>query len=94
MYWPISLSKWRRLPAPSAWTRTGKRFSRAIDFQQQEFLRFVHDHYVARGVRELDTDKLPQLIESKYHSIRDAVRELGPAVGIREVFVGFQRHLY
>ncbi len=64
------------------------------DYKQQEFLRFVLGHYVARGVRELDTDKLPQLIELKYHSMGDAVRELGPAGGIREVFVGFQRHLY
>jgi type I restriction enzyme R subunit len=64
------------------------------DYKQQEFLRFVLDHYVARGVRELDTDKLPQLIELKYHSMGDAVRELGPAGGIRAVFVGFQRHLY
>jgi type I restriction enzyme R subunit len=67
---------------------------RGHDFRQQEFLRFVLDHYVARGVRELDTDKLPQLIELKYHSMGDAVRELGPAGNIREVFVGFQRHLY
>lgn len=64
------------------------------DYKQREFLRFVLDHYVARGVRELDTDKLPQLIELKYHSMGDAVRELGPAANIREVFVGFQRHLY
>jgi type I restriction enzyme R subunit len=64
------------------------------DYKQQAFLRFVLDHYVARGVGELDTDKLPQLIELKYHSMGDAVRELGPAGNIREVFVGFQRHLY
>lgn len=64
------------------------------DYRQQEFLRFVLDHYVARGVGELDTDKLPRLIELKYHSLGDAVRELGPAARIRDVFVGFQRHLY
>jgi len=54
----------------------------------------VLDHYVARGVGELSTDKLPQLIELKYHSLGDAVRELGPAGQIREVFVEFQRYLY
>ncbi|MEX1215239.1 EcoAI/FtnUII family type I restriction enzme subunit R [Saccharospirillum sp.] len=64
------------------------------DYQQQDFLRFVLDHYVARGVGELSTDKLPQLIELKYHSLGDAVRELGPAGQIREVFVEFQQHLY
>lgn len=64
------------------------------DDRQQEFLRFVLDHYVARGVGELDTDKLPQLIELKYHNVNDAVAELGPVANIREVFVDFQRHLY
>jgi type I restriction enzyme R subunit len=67
---------------------------RDYDYRQQEFLRFVLDHYVHRGVTELDTDKLPQLIELKYHSVGDAVAELGPARDIREVFEGFQRYLY
>ena len=64
------------------------------DYGQQEFLRFVLDHYVARGVGELDTDKLPQLIELKYQSVGDAVRELGPVAEIRRVFEGFQKYLY
>lgn len=63
-------------------------------YEQKDFLEFVLNHYVARGVGELSTDKLPQLIALKYHSLDDAVRELGPAGMIREVFVGFQKHLY
>ncbi|WP_200877010.1 hypothetical protein [Porticoccus hydrocarbonoclasticus] len=51
-------------------------------------------HYVERGVGELDLEKLPQLIELKYHSIRDVVNELGEVKNIRDVFVGFQRDLY
>ena len=51
-------------------------------------------HYVERGVGELDLEKLPQLIELKYHSIRDAVNKLGEVKNIRDVFVGFQRNLY
>ncbi|MBP5979935.1 MAG: DEAD/DEAH box helicase family protein [Halomonas sp.] len=64
------------------------------NYQQLEFLRFVLGHYVERGVGELDPDKLPLLIELKYHTIRDAVSELGPVGNIRDVFVEFQRHLY
>ena len=64
------------------------------DYRQQEFLRFVLDHYVERGVSELDPDKLPQLIELKYHSLGDAVQELGAVNSIRQVFVDFQQHLY
>lgn len=64
------------------------------DYRQQEFLEFVLGHYVDHGVGELDPEKLPQLIELKYHNVHDAVRELGPVAGIRDVFVGFQQHLY
>ncbi len=71
-----------------------QRIFRGHDYRQQEFLRFVLDHYVAQGVSELDTAKLPQLIELKYHSLGDAVHELGPVSSIREVFVDFQQHLY
>lgn len=69
-------------------------FSHYNDYRQQEFLQFVLGHYVERGVGELDLEKLPQLIELKYHSIRDAVNELGEVKNIRDVFVGFQRDLY
>lgn len=71
-----------------------ERIFQGHDYRQQEFLRFVLDHYVAQGVSELDTAKLPQLIELKYHSLGDAVHELGPVSSIREVFVDFQQYLY
>ena len=50
--------------------------------------------YVAQGVGELDREKLPQLLGLKYHTVNDAVAELGDAATIRETFVGFQRYLY
>ena len=71
-----------------------ERIFQGHDYRQQEFLRFVLDHYVAQGVSELDTAKLPQLIELKYHSLGDAVQELGPVREIRAAFVDFQQYLY
>ena len=62
--------------------------------KQQEFLDFVLSQYVKEGVMELDQDKLPQLLELKYHNVRDAVVELGHVAEIRKVFVEFQKHLY
>jgi type I restriction enzyme, R subunit len=62
--------------------------------KQQQFLAFVLDHYITQGVGELDQDKLPNLLELKYHSMGDAVTELGSVPEIRNVFVGFQEHLY
>lgn len=64
------------------------------DYAQQEFLRFILDHYVARGVGELSIDKLRPLVDLKYHSINDAAPELGPPGKIRKVFIEFQQHLY
>ena len=62
--------------------------------RQQEFLNFVLGHYIQQGVGELDQDKLPHLLELKYDAITDAVTELGNVTDIREVFIGFQKHLY
>jgi type I restriction enzyme R subunit len=45
-------------------------------------------------VGELDQDKLPQLLELKYHDLRDAVADLGSVNDIRTVFIGFQEYLY
>ncbi|MBG12012.1 MAG: restriction endonuclease subunit R [Alcanivorax sp.] len=64
------------------------------NYRQQEFLRFILDHYIARGVGELSTDKLPRLVGLKYHSVNDAVPALGTPGEIRAVFVEFQQHLY
>lgn len=62
--------------------------------KQQEFLDFVLDQYIKEGVGELDQDKLPQLLELKYHDLRDAVTDLGSVGDIRTVFIGFQEYLY
>jgi len=62
--------------------------------KQQEFLDFILEQYVEAGVGELDCAKLPQLLELKYHGIRDAVSEMGSIQSIRGVFIGFQRYLY
>ena len=44
---------------------------------QREFLDFVLSQYVLVGESELDPDKLPELLQLKYGSPADAVRELG-----------------
>ena len=62
--------------------------------KQREFLDFVLDQYVKQGVRELDEEKLPHLLELKYQAVVDAVAVLGKVANIREMFIGFQKHLY
>lgn len=64
------------------------------DAKQQAFLDFVLSQYVAEGEQELDLDKLPDLLDLKYGSPSDAVRELGSVNDIRQTFTGFQKDLY
>jgi type I restriction enzyme, R subunit len=61
---------------------------------QREFLDFVLAHYIEQGVDELDQDKLPDLLRLRYRDIPDAVAILGNIPQIRDLFVGFQKHLY
>lgn len=49
---------------------------------------------VEHRVSELDNAKLSDLLELRYHSINDAVATLGSVNEIRELFVGFPKHLY
>jgi type I restriction enzyme, R subunit len=63
--------------------------------KQRAFVDFVLAHYVVQGVDELAADKLAPLLKLKYkNAMVDALVELGPADQVRQVFVGFQRHLY
>jgi len=64
------------------------------DEKLQAFLDFVLAQYVNEGVGELAEDKLPDLLELKYHAVNDAAAELGGTTVIREAFIGFQQYLY
>ena len=74
-------------------TRKSRIFT-LYDAKQLEFLDFVLAQYVKEGVGELDQAKLPDLLELKYDAVSDAVAELGSVAKIRDVFIGFQQHLY
>jgi len=66
----------------------------SYDPKLQAFLDFVLAQYVNQGVSELDQDKLSDLLQLKYHSVPDAVEQLGDVPAIRDSFIGFQRYLY
>jgi type I restriction enzyme R subunit len=65
-----------------------------VDEKQKEFLEFVLDKYVEKGVEELDEEKLPKLLNLKYHAIADAEEKLGSIERIRSTFFNFQKVLY
>ncbi len=63
--------------------------------KQQAFVDFVLAQYIKQGVDELDQEKLSPLLKLKYkNALADAFKELGKPEQVRQVFVGFQRHLY
>ncbi|GBL15881.1 putative DNA repair helicase RadD [Microcystis aeruginosa NIES-1211] len=62
--------------------------------KQGEFLDFILDQYIRSGVGELDREKLPKLIEIKYHTINEAISQLGDIQEISGVFISFQPYLY
>lgn len=65
-----------------------------LSTEQKEFLDFVLSKYIDTGVDELDQEKLPALLELKYHSVSDAAEKLGGAGNIRKLFMDFQKYLY
>ena len=64
------------------------------DDKQRAFIDFVLAQYIRQGVDELDGDKLTPLLRLKYAGLNDAFAELGRPDQVRQMFVGFQRHLY
>ena len=64
------------------------------DAKLQAFLDFVMAQYVKQGVEELDLAKVEKLLELKYHTVDDAVGQLGSAPLISDAFVDFQQYLY
>lgn len=71
----------------------GKIFE-GLNEKQKEFLNFVLSKYEEKGVEELNEEKLPILLNLKYHAIANAVSTLGDVDAIRSIFFGFQRSLY
>ena len=59
-----------------------------------EFLEFVLSQYISEGEQELGLEKLPDLLQLKYGTAMDAVRQLGSVAEIRDTFRGFQQSLY
>jgi len=83
-------------PVSRAERAAAARFATSAEFtdKQQGFVDFVLAQYVRQGVDELDAEKLSPLLRLKYQALSDAFAELGRPEQVREVFWGFQPHLY
>ncbi|MBA4336886.1 restriction endonuclease subunit R [bacterium] len=65
-----------------------------LDEKQREFINFVLSKYEEKGVEELDEEKLPVLLNLKYHAIADAEQLLGNVEKMRAIFFAVQKDLY
>ncbi|TLS66499.1 DEAD/DEAH box helicase [Mariprofundus erugo] len=65
-----------------------------LTLEQRVFIEFVLFKYIDSGVFELDQTRLPELINLKYQSLDDGLDALGGIESARDVFLGFQQHLY
>jgi type I restriction enzyme R subunit len=65
-----------------------------LNEKQKEFIEFVLGKYIETGVEELDQEKLPFLLTSKYQSFEDASLMLGDLTKVKDLFLEFQKHLY
>lgn len=66
----------------------------SLTTEQKQFLEFVLSKYIETGVEELDQENLPELLKLKYFALDDAINLLGTIESIKNIFIGFQQHLY
>ena len=74
--------------------QTEDKIFEGLNEKQKEFLNFVLSKYEEKGVEELDEEKLPVLLNLKYHAIANAEQLLGSVEKIRSMFFTFQKNLY
>ena len=65
-----------------------------LNDKQKEFIDFVLSKYIESGFEELDQEKLPILLTNKYQTFEDAGLQLGDLSMVKDLFIGFQSHLY
>ena len=65
-----------------------------LNSKQKDFIEFVLTKYIETGVEELDQEKLPILLTSKYQSLPDASAVLGDLIEVKDIFINFQKYLY
>lgn len=75
-------------------SKTKQSITNSLNNQQKEFIEFVLEQYIEKGVDELNEEKIPDLIKLKYHAVTNAEEALGSVSKIRNTFFEFQKILY
>ena len=75
-------------------SKTKQSITNSLNNQQKEFIEFVLEQYIEKGVDELNEEKIPDIIKLKYHAVTNAEEALGSVSKIRNTFFEFQKILY
>ena len=63
--------------------------------EQKAFVDFILSKYIQFGFKELGNDKLPDLVQMKYHSMSDAITKLSMKPhDLRRLFLSMQHDMY
>ena len=71
-----------------------KGYMERLERHQREFAEFMKMAYIRAGVEELGWEKLPQLMELHYGSMKRGLEVLGSPQKAQDLFRDFQRQLY
>ena len=71
-----------------------KAYAEALPDTQKEFVDYLINAYIASGVEELGTQRLPQLLALKFGSIPEGIRRMGGPLQARETYYEAQKVLY
>ena len=71
-----------------------KGYMEKLERQQREFAEFMKMAYIRAGVEELGWEKLPQLMELHYGSMKRGIEVLGSPQKAQILFIDFQKQLY
>ena len=71
-----------------------EKFIPFLNKHEREFIEFVLDKYVEKGIRELSEEKLGALLKAKYGTLNDALQKLGDPEHVLKIFSQLQEKLY
>ena len=69
-------------------------FQASLNQASRDFVGYIIQLYINKGIDELGSGNLPEIIKLKYGSIDDGMKILGTVNHARSLFLNFQKNLY
>ena len=69
-------------------------YKNGLPLVEKEFVDYMIEIYLKSDIDDLETRKLPEILELKYGSIHEGVEKLGGNESVRNIFFEFQKKLF